>query len=108
MLAAVDPQAFYEVKLVGVCAAEVTADSFRASIDLELSQQGEYRLVDDQGVALSDWSELGPDSAATLVSQPVPRRAGDDYELFVERRTGNELRRFQAAFKLTVTDNGAR
>jgi hypothetical protein len=95
----------YDVRLLGVRALEVSASYFRPEVRIETAQAGDYRLVDSRGAAISPWSGLGAGSTADLIGGAVPRAAGDAYELFVERRRGDEIRRYQAAFQLSGAGN---
>jgi hypothetical protein len=101
-LAAADFAARFDLRLVGVRAVDATGFGFRPVLQIELAQQAEYRLVDAGGEPLADWIEYGSQSTVELIGRAIPRVAGDSYELFVERRRGGEVRRYQAAFKLTV------
>jgi hypothetical protein len=97
--------ALCDVKLLGVRALQPSAYEFQPAVHVEVAQRGDYRLVDPQGKPLGAWSELGPHTTAELIGSAVPRVPGDRYELFVERRQGNDLRLFQAAFTLSVPNN---
>jgi len=95
----------YDVRVVGIRIQRISPQEVQPAIDLELAKSAEYRLVDTQGKALSAWTKFNPQAAATLLSNPLPRAAGDDYEMFVERRQGGDVRRFQVAFQLIVPNS---
>jgi hypothetical protein len=87
--------------LLDVRVANLSSQSFQASLDLALTTEGSYRLVDHDGKSLGDWTTFPAGASATLTSTPIQRTPRDDYELFVERQRGDEHKLFQAPFKLT-------
>jgi hypothetical protein len=61
---------------------------------------GEYRLTDASGTPLSDWAAYPQDATPLISLTGVARNPDDDYEWYVERRIGEQVRRFQVPFKL--------
>jgi hypothetical protein len=92
-----------EARLLEVRPLNLTSSDFNAEVHLELREQAEYRLTDSSGQPLTNWQRLGPRVAATLVTGKIPRTADDSYELFLERRIGTTIKRFQLPFKLETT-----
>jgi hypothetical protein len=87
-------------KLLDVESSNLTGDSFDALLRMYLRQPAEYRLTDADGAPLSEWTAFPADATPSMVAQAIPRNAEDDYELFVERRIGDRVRKFQVSFKL--------
>ncbi len=89
-----------DLKLIDVTSANVAADRFDAEMRLYLREAAEYRLSDADGTPLSEWAPQPADATPTMIATGIPRNAEDDYELYVERRIGDQVRRFQVPFKL--------
>ncbi len=90
-----------DVRLLGVKTENVTPDDFTAALDLDLREAGEYRITTGDGESLTEWQELGPTPLTTMVTSKIPRNASDRYELFVERRLGDAIDRYQLRITLT-------
>ena len=89
-----------DFRLLDVLSSNVTEDSFDAELRLYLRLAGEYRLTDAEGQPLSEWAAY-PGDATPLIAVPgLARQPGDDYELYVERRIDDRVRRFQVPFTL--------
>jgi hypothetical protein len=89
-----------DLKLLDVTSANVSASQFDAEMRVYLREPGEYRLTDESGNPLSDWTAFPADATPTMIAAGIPRNADDDYELYVERRIGDRVRKFQMPFKL--------
>jgi hypothetical protein len=92
--------AVQDVRLVNVDSINLTAADFNAQLVLLLRRQAEYRLSDQQGNSLSDWNMYGPDATVTIVSAKIARTADDEYEIYVDRKIDEIIKRFQITFKL--------
>lgn len=90
-----------EVKLHRVAPENITKENFNASLDLDLREAAEYRVTNAQGDGLTDWQELGPTPLTTMTTAKIPRNASDRYELFIERKIGDNVDRYQLKFTLT-------
>ena len=89
-----------DFRLLDVLSSNVTDDSFDAELRLYLRLAGEYRLTHADGEPLSEWAAY-PQDATPLIAVPgLTRQPGDDYELYVERRIDDRVRRFQVPFTL--------
>jgi hypothetical protein len=89
-----------DFKLLDVLSTNVTPQAFDADLRMYLRQSGEYRLTDAAGAPLSEWAAYPQDATPLMSLTGVARNADDDYELYVERRIGDQVRRFQVPFKL--------
>ena len=92
-----------EVRLISFSPENLTPTDFNASLTLELRESADYRVTNASGEALNDWQPLGPNAVVSLVTSKIPRTTGDEYELFIERRIGDNIRRYQLPFRLTTT-----
>jgi hypothetical protein len=92
-----------DVRLVDDPRSEnVTASDFNAVLSLALRYAGDYRVTTAEGEPLTDWAELGPSPLSTITTGKINRNDTDKYEVFVERKIGDELDRFQIKFNLTT------
>jgi hypothetical protein len=91
-----------DVRLLDVEARNLSSTEFNAELRLQLLEEGEYRITDSDGTPLSSWTPISAESAATLTTDKIARKSGDEYELFVERKIGDGVRRFQLPFKLKL------
>jgi hypothetical protein len=89
-----------DFRLLDVLSANVTPQAFDADLRVYLRVPGEYRLTDASGAPLSDWAAYPPDATPLIRLTGVARNPDDDYEWYVERRVGEQVRRFQVPFKL--------
>ncbi len=101
-LLGVDVGAVPDFKQIDVAARNVSENSFDAELRLYLRQPGDYRLVDAAGTTLSDWTPYPADATPLIVAQNIPRSAGDEYDLYVERRQDDRVRKFQVQFSLAA------
>lgn len=92
-----------EVRLVSFSPENLTKTDFNASLTLELREAADYRVTNAAGDALNDWQPLGPSAVVSLSTSKIPRTTSDEYELFIERRIGDNIRRYQLPFRLTTT-----
>jgi len=90
-----------EVRLLGVNTENVTPTDFNASLDLDLREAAEYRVTNSDGEPLTDWQQLGPTPLTTITTGKITRNASDRYELFIERKMGEQVERYQLRFSLT-------
>ncbi len=93
---------FQDVSLVDVQPRNLTPTDYNAEMQLQVLEEGEYRITDATGTALSDWQLIPSRSVAAISTSKIARTTGDDYELFIERRTGEAVRKFQLTFKLKL------
>ena len=99
--------AMQRVSLNNVQPSNITDSQFDATINLQLREQAEYRVVDADGAALTEWSMHGPNEAAGFQVSGIARGgAADTYELFVERRQGDTVRSYPIEFALKSEDAG--
>lgn len=101
-LLGVDVGAVPDFKQLDVAARNVSAERFDAELRLYLRQPGDYRLVDAAGTVLSDWAPFPSDATPLMVATNIPRTAEDEYDLYVERRTDDRIRKFQVQFSLAA------
>jgi hypothetical protein len=92
-----------EVRVSDVRPKHLSAEGFHAELQLDLRLTGDYRLTDAAGKSLSDWQTVSGGTTATLTSVRLPRSADDEYELYVERKIGDQVRRFQVPFTLSTS-----
>ena len=91
------------MRVDGVRPAQLTADGFHAELQLDLRLAGEYRLTDATGQALSDWQTVSGRHDRHADQRRLARSADDEYELYVERKIGDQVRRFQVPFTLSTS-----
>jgi hypothetical protein len=92
-----------DVRLVDDPRSEnVGASDFNAVLNLALRYAGEYRVTTADGAPLTDWAEMGPSPLVTITTRKIDRNGTDKYELFVERRIGEDIDRYQIKFNLTA------
>lgn len=91
-----------EVRLVSFEPQNLTPMSFNASLTLELREEAEYRITNSDGEPLNDWQKLGPNAIASMATAKISRTPDNEYELFIERRIGDSVRRYQLPFTLTT------
>jgi hypothetical protein len=101
-LLGVDVGAVPDFKQIDVAARNVSAESFDAELRLYLRQPGDYRLVDAAGTVLCDWSPFPSDATPLMVATNIPRSVEDEYDLYIERRTDDRIRKFQVQFSLAA------
>ena len=101
-LLGVDVGAVPDFKQIDVAAKNVSPQTFDAELRLYLRQAGDYRLTDAAGAVLSDWAPFPSDATPLMVATNIPRTAEDEYDLYVERRTDDRLRKFQVQFSLAA------
>ncbi|MCH5376859.1 MAG: hypothetical protein JJ992_23070, partial [Planctomycetes bacterium] len=89
-----------DFRLLDVLSTNVTPQSFDANLRMYLRVPGEYRLTDSTGAPLSEWTAYPQDATPLMSLSGIARNADDDYELYVERRIGDQIKRFQVPFKL--------
>jgi hypothetical protein len=91
-----------EVKVVDVRPLNLSADDFNAEILVDLLQEGEYRVVNDKGEPMSAWKMLpaGPGSISTETKVTREESLDHNYKLFVERKRGEAVRKYEFQFKL--------
>jgi len=89
-----------DFKVLDVRTKNITDRSFDAELTLYFRQAGDYRVTDAAGKVLIDWAPLRSDATPLFAVASVPRTASDAYELYVERRMGGQIRRFQVPFSL--------
>lgn len=99
-LLGVDVGAVPDFKQIDVAAKNVAADKFDAELRLYLRQPGEYRLTDAAGTTLCDWAPFPADATPLMVATGIPRTASDEYDLYVERKVDDKVRKFQVQFSL--------
>jgi len=81
---------------------QVTADTFSASITVQVREAGEYRIADGNGQALSEFQMIGAGQAAQIPIANVPRVAGSNqHTIFVERNGPAGLERSRYTLELT-------
>jgi len=89
-----------DFRLLDVLSTNVTPQAFDADLRMYLRLPGEYRLTDAAGSPLSEWAAYPQDATPLMSLSGIARNADDDYELYVERRIGDQIKRFQVPFKL--------
>ena len=89
-----------DFRLLDVLSTNVTPNAFDADLRMYLRLPGEYRLTDASGTPLIDWATYPQDATPLISLTSVARNPDDDYEWYVERRIGEQVRRFQVPFKL--------
>ncbi len=89
-----------DFKLLDVESTNLTADSFNAQLRVYLRLAGDYRLTDVAGTPLSDWSVHPNDATPLVITPDLARNAADSYELWMERRIGDAIEKFQMKFGL--------
>jgi hypothetical protein len=89
-----------DFKLLDVQPLNVAADRFNAELRVYLRMPGDYRLTDAAGQGLTEWAAIPADACPVMTSGAIARNPKDDYELYIERKIGDELKRFQVPFKL--------
>jgi len=99
-LLGVDVDAVPDFKQIDVAAKNISAEKFDAELRLYLRQPGDYRLVDAAGTVLCDWASFPPDATPLMVTTGIPRTAEDEYDLYVERKIDDKVRKFQVQFSL--------
>ncbi len=99
-LLGVDVGAVPDFKQIDVAAKNVSAEKFDAELRLYLRQPGDYRLTDAAGTVLCDWAPFPSDATPLMVTTGIPRTAEDEYDLYVERRMDDKIRKFQVQFSL--------
>jgi hypothetical protein len=92
--------AITDVGLVGVKAVDLSAADFQAELTLRLRERAEYRAYDNKDTPLSEWATHGPDATVTITTGKIQRVADDDYDLWVHRKIGETVKKFQIPFKL--------
>jgi hypothetical protein len=81
---------------------QVTADTFSASIAVQVREAGEYRIADGNGQPLSQFQMIGAGQAAQIPIANVPRVAGSNqHTIFVERNGPAGLERSRYTLELT-------
>ena len=100
MLLGVDVGAVPDFKQIDVAAKNVSAQNFDAELRVYLRQPGDYRLADAAGTVLCDWAPFASDATPLFVATGIPRTADDEYDLYVERRVDDKVRKFQVQFSL--------
>ncbi|NLF69536.1 MAG: hypothetical protein GX575_10845 [Candidatus Anammoximicrobium sp.] len=99
-LLGVDVGAVPDFKQIDVEAKNISAERFDAELRLYLRQPGDYRLVDAAGTVLCDWASFPADATPLMATTGIPRTAEDEYDLYVERRLDDKIRKFQVQFSL--------
>ena len=99
-LLGVDVGAVPDFKQIDVAAKNVSAQNFDAELRVYLRQPGDYRLTDAAGTVLCDWAPFTSDATPLFVATGIPRTADDEYDLYVERRVDDKIRKFQVQFSL--------
>ena len=94
--------AIQDVKLINVASLNLTPTEFNADVQLLLRQQAEYRLSDADGNPLSEWERYGPNQNINITSSAIARTPDDEYEIFVDRKINDIIKRFQIPFKLAA------
>jgi hypothetical protein len=89
-----------DFKQIDVAVENVTTQSFDAELRVYLRQPGDYRLADAAGTVLCDWAPFTSDATPLFVATGIPRTADDEYDLYVERRVDDKIRKFQVQFSL--------
>jgi len=89
-----------DFRLLDVLTTNVTPQAFDADLRMYLRQPAEYRLTDAAGTPLNDWTAYPQDATPLMSLAGIARTVDDDYEFYVERRIGDQIKRFQVPFKL--------
>jgi hypothetical protein len=89
-----------DVKLLDVQLLSVSSKQLQPQFNIQVSEPGQYRLVDASAQPLSDWTQLPGQSTATLVAQPIPRKQDDEYDVYVERKIGDAVKHFGLSFRV--------
>lgn len=91
-----------DFKQIDVEAKDVSAEKFDAELRLYLRQPGDYRLTDAAGKVLCDWAPFSADATPLMVATGIPRTPEDEYDLYVERKVDDKVRKFQVQFSLAA------
>ncbi|MCE9544460.1 MAG: Ig-like domain-containing protein, partial [Planctomycetia bacterium] len=90
------------VQVLGITPGNVTATAFNAAVKVYVREKAEYRVVDEAGKPLSEWSMQGPAVEATLNVTQIPRAANrNEYEMVIERRLGSDVKRYPFVISLS-------
>jgi hypothetical protein len=92
--------AVQEVRLLELQPVGITRSSFASSFKITVTDTGDYRIIDVKGNPLNDWTRIDGGATVTLNVLAIPRTVNDEYELYVERKIGLSVKRFQMPFKL--------
>jgi hypothetical protein len=89
-----------DVRPLSVRPLELTATDFSAEVRVALREAGEYRLVDENDSALSDWKTLPAGADVTINSSKMNRNPEDEYKVFLERKIGDKVRSYPVQFRV--------
>lgn len=89
-----------DVSLASVRAIDPTDIDFAAEFQINVIEAGDYRVVDAANQPLSDWTPIAARGIGYIKTTKIKRTSDDDYDVFVERKIGERVRRFQLQFKL--------
>jgi hypothetical protein len=90
------------VDVVGIKSSNVSAATFDAAITLRVRDRADYRILDEKARELSPWTTHGPAAEATIQITQIPRSAAkNEYDIYVERRIGGDVKRYPFVISLS-------